>query len=196
MNPVTSPSDRGRQRLAVIGGGRWARVLAAVLCEIAPDATIRAHTPGNASAMREWSRDCGSGRIEVCEFMPGLGLDRPDAVIVANAARDHARVARACLGAGIPTVVEKPLALSAAEAWDLAALAERNNVLLVVSRVLLFARYIDAFALAVAGAAPVREIRFAWTDPQAETRYGEAKSYDAGVPLFVDMLPHILPILR
>jgi predicted dehydrogenase len=191
-----SPLDRGRQRLAVIGGGRWARVLAGVLLEIAPDARIWARTPGNAAAMREWSRNSCYGRIEVFESLREFRRDGLDAVIVANAARDHARVACEFLGAGIATLVEKPLALSEADARDMTTLAERNNVLLAASRVPLFARYIDAFALAVAGSRPVRKVRIAWTDPKAETRYGEVKQYDPGVVVFCDMLPHLLPILR
>jgi predicted dehydrogenase len=193
---VTRPLERDRPRLALIGGGRWARVLGGVLLEIAPDARIWAYTPGNAAAMREWSRDSCSGQIEVFESLPDFRHEGLDAAIVANAARDHARMACEFLGAGIATLVEKPLALSQADAMEMTALAERNNVLMAASRVPLFARYIDAFALALAGTRGLREVRLAWTDPRAETRYGEAKQYDPGVTLFVDMLPHVLPILR
>ena len=32
-------------------------------------------------------------------------------------------------------------------------------------------------------------------DPQFENRYGEAKSYDPGLPIFADLLPHVLSIV-
>src|SRR4051812_39475599 len=105
--------ENGLQRLALVGGGRWARVLASVLLEVTPASVqIDIHTARNPTGMGEWSARQGLGRARVVTASPEFhGANRPDAVIVANAARDHTTAAAASLRAGVATLVEKPLAL-------------------------------------------------------------------------------------
>ena len=55
-----------------------------------------------------------------------------DLVVVASPNRTHIPVARAALEAGLPVVVDKPLAAGAAEARALAALAVKRGLLLTV----------------------------------------------------------------
>lgn len=186
------------RRLALVGGGRWARVLAGTLAEIVPPAVrIDIHTKSNAAGMREWAAGRGAGRIAIADAPLDLaGARRPDAIIIANAARDHVAPAAKALHAGIPTLVEKPLTLSAGTAADLVELARRHNAPLAVSRVMLFARYVEALMRAAATRADIKEVRVIWADPKGETRYGEVKRYDAGVTVANDVLPHILPVLR
>ena len=64
----------------------------------------------------------------------GIALDRsrPDLVIIATPHHLHFEQARACLKRGCHVLVEKPMALHAAEAEDLVRLAERSDRLLVV----------------------------------------------------------------
>ncbi|MDF3297698.1 Gfo/Idh/MocA family protein [Streptomyces tropicalis] len=62
-------------------------------------------------------------------------LDRAgdlDLVVVASPNKTHVPLASAALEAGLPVVVDKPVAGTAAEARDLAALAERRGLLLSV----------------------------------------------------------------
>jgi predicted dehydrogenase len=184
------------RRLALVGGGRWARVLISVLHEILPpDARILVVTLGNGAAMRKWSTERYPDRIEVGDFLPDARGEF-DAVIVANAARGHAEAALRALGAGIPALVEKPLALTEADAREIVELAERNRVPLATSRVPLFARYVERFRDIVANSGKIENVRFSWTDSKDEVRYGETKTYDSAVTLFEDLLPHMLPILR
>jgi predicted dehydrogenase len=195
---VTGRSNRDARRLALVGGGRWARVLCGVLLDITPsDVCVDVYTRGNALGMREWAVGRNAERIEVLQVSPDFReRSRPDAVIVANASHDHARVAGAAVRAGIPTLVEKPLAVTEANARELIALAEKEKVVLAASRVLLFARYIESFAREVAARPVVKEAQFTWADPSSETRYGETKRYDPGVAIASDVLPHVLPVLR
>ncbi|MFJ3158797.1 Gfo/Idh/MocA family protein [Streptomyces kanasensis] len=58
--------------------------------------------------------------------------DELDLVVVASPNRTHVPLATAALEAGLPVVVDKPVAGTAAEARDLAALAERRGLLLSV----------------------------------------------------------------
>ncbi|MEU5715650.1 Gfo/Idh/MocA family oxidoreductase [Streptomyces sp. NPDC020403] len=55
-----------------------------------------------------------------------------DLVVVASPNRTHVPIARAVLEAGLPVVVDKPLAGTAAEARELAALADERGLLLSV----------------------------------------------------------------
>ncbi|GAA0284304.1 Gfo/Idh/MocA family oxidoreductase [Streptomyces polychromogenes] len=55
-----------------------------------------------------------------------------DLVVIASPNKTHVPLATAALTAGIPVVVDKPLAATAAEARDLAALAERTGTFLSV----------------------------------------------------------------
>ena len=63
-------------------------------------------------------------------------LRRVDAVIVATPARTHAEVGMRAVEAGIPTLVEKPFALTVKDAERLADLAERRSVPLLVGHLL------------------------------------------------------------
>lgn len=182
----------------MVGGGRWARVLAGVLLDLTPSSTrLDIHAPGHAAAPPDWVDVRSAQRVEIHDVDPDAGvLTGADAVIVVNAPRDHARIATQALRAGIPTLVEKPLALSEDHARELVALADERGVFLGVSRVFLFARYVETFARQVAACGALTEARLVWTDPQVEIRHGAAKRYDPSVPVSTDVLPHVLPILR
>jgi scyllo-inositol 2-dehydrogenase (NADP+) len=58
--------------------------------------------------------------------------DRLDLVVIASPNKTHVPLASAALEAGLPVVVDKPVAGTAAEARDLAALAEKRGLLLSV----------------------------------------------------------------
>ncbi len=58
--------------------------------------------------------------------------DELDLVVIASPNKTHVPLARAALKAGLPVVVDKPLAGTAAEARDLAALADERGLLLSV----------------------------------------------------------------
>jgi len=190
-----SSVPKGPIGVALVGGGRWARVIAGVLLEI-PNVAIRVHTTSNAHGMQEWARERAADRIEISSAWPDAAALPPAAVIVANASHDHAGAAAAALREGLPTLVEKPLALSEAGAADLIDLAHRHAALLAISRVPLFARYLERFAHEAARRPRAQAAQIIWEDPRAEQRYGEAKRYDPRLPVLTDALPHVLAILR
>lgn len=186
------------RKIAIIGGGRWARTIAGVLNELVPSkTTISMHSPGNAEGLRSWVQKTGVGRIEVFGQWPRYDDDgRPDVVIVANAARSHFHATVSALLAGVPTLVEKPLALTAVDASFLVDLAGRFGVLLCVGHVLSFARYVQTFTDDIASSGSIRKINFIWADPVTEVRYGERKCYDPSITVIHDVFPHILSLLR
>jgi predicted dehydrogenase len=155
---------------------------------------ILLHSRRNASGVADWiaaheQRD----RLSLSQDWPDFGANRPDAVIVANRAADHAAAAAAALDAGVPVLVEKPVAIGADAIRRLLACAA--NTVLAASHVFLFARYLEAFAELVARHGAIGRLHMLWQDGQGDVVRGEVKSYDPAVTVFDDVLPHILPML-
>ncbi|GHF36628.1 oxidoreductase [Streptomyces mashuensis] len=89
--------------------------------------TVVTSDPGRQAQARDRYPD-----VRVADTAEAL-LDRAgelDLVVIASPNRTHVPLARAALEAGLPVVVDKPLAATAAEARDLAALADRRGLLL------------------------------------------------------------------
>lgn len=182
--------------VSIIGGGRWARTIAGVLARLpeAPD-TIILHSRRNASGIAEWIAGCDlTARLAVMQTWPDYRVVRPDALIVANRAADHADAAGPALDAGIAVLVEKPMAIGMPALQHLHSRATAGPSLLAASHVFLFARYFEAFA-AVVPRARVTGLEMVWEDGRGDAVRGEAKSYDAAVAVFDDILPHVLPML-
>ena len=185
-------------KIAVIGGGRWARTIASVLLGLPGRADrVTMHSPGNFTGLEAWASERAfATRLGVEKARPTFEAadDRPDAVIVANRVADHTGAASEALQNGIPVLVEKPVALSADEIDHLNRMAGAKGTFLATSHVMLFARYFGAYASATAELGDEQSLRFIWTDGAADIARGEAKSYDAAVTVFDDVLPHLLPM--
>lgn len=186
-------------KISVIGGGRWARTIASVLCGLPGRSDrITMHSPSNAAGVEAWAAQPRfAGRLTAVGAWPALGAgpERPDAVIVANRVGDHFAAAAAALASGIPVLVEKPVAPSRGRIEELNDIAQANGAALGASHVFLFARYIEAYAASVATLGRPEGLRLVWTDGASDIRRGEAKSYDPAVTLFDDVLPHIVPMV-
>ena len=184
-------------RVSVIGAGRWARVMIETLCGILPvSIEISVHSPGNAMKMSDWVMEQGlNGRVHVFSEWPQYTSTKSSAAIVVNAASDHERTVEAMLSAGIPVLVEKPMASSEFAAQRLVDIAHSRNIPFATAHIFLFAKYLNLFACHVAKAKDIPGVRLVWADPKSENRYGEKKRYDPGLPIFADWLPHVLSIL-
>lgn len=186
------------RKIAIIGGGRWARTIAVVLNELLPSkVAILMHSPGNAGGLRDWVRKTGVSRVEIDNQWPRYDGDGcPEAVIVTNAARSHFSATITALLAGVPTLVEKPFALTAADANLLIDMSGKLHVPLCAGHVLSFARYVQTFADNIASSGLVKRIDFTWSDSAMEIRHGEHKRYDPSISVIHDVFPHILSLLR
>src|SRR5262245_5053326 len=131
-----------KHRIALVGGGRWARVYARVLSTL-PDVVgaVTIVSPHNADGMRNWVAAERLG-YNVADARDPSGFD---AAIIVNAAGDHESSALLFLQAGVPALVEKPFALNAAGAARMIEAAQARNVFLAVALVFRFATYVDRF---------------------------------------------------
>lgn len=129
------------------------------------------------------------------QLLPEFRVGERSALIVANAAQDHEKSATLGLLAGIPVLVEKPLASNTSATNHLFELARDSGSQLCAAHVFRFARYIENFAEIVRRTGNVQRLNFWWIDPVSELVRGEVKNYDPSLPIFVDCLPHIASVI-
>jgi UDP-2-acetamido-3-amino-2,3-dideoxy-glucuronate N-acetyltransferase len=142
-------------RILLVGAGRWGANHLRVLRELG--ATVWVADP--APARRAWALAEGIEPDRVLgDFRAGLGA--VDAVDVVTPADSHAEIVEASLGAGRHCLVEKPLALTAAEGRRLAAAAAAAGRVLQVGHVLRFHPVTVTLRLALAEGS-IGAVRFA-----------------------------------
>jgi len=189
--------ENGKTKIAVFGGGRWARVLLGVfLAKTKSNVNFTVHTKHLVGDMRLWIDNNRFGdRVTVTEADPDFFGLKYKAAVVVNSVEGHKRSVKMAIAAKIPVLVEKPMTPSHKETLELIKSAKGNGTLLSSSWVFLYASYIDNFIEQLGSADDIKKVRFNWTDKFAEPRYGEIKSFDAATPVFKDVLPHVLSIL-
>lgn len=186
--------------VAVIGGGRWARIILETLnlSQLIPSSIpISVHTKSNAPAMNSWVQKSGYvQRIEVYDSLP-QNLGKRSAVIIANKVEDHKIAAAYCLEQGATVLVEKPIATCYEDVALLTKVAEFHGGMLLPAHVFAFAEYLEVLVKIVSdtSAGSMKQVRIVWSDPRVEERYGELKSFDPAVSIISDWLPHIFSIL-
>ncbi len=119
-----------RLRMAVIGVGHLGQHHARILAGL-PDVDLVGVVDANPEQARAIAAKLGTTGYE--HFEPLIG--RVDAVSVVTPTIHHHAVALAFLSAGVPTLVEKPVCRTVAEADDLIALATRAGVPLQVGHI-------------------------------------------------------------
>lgn len=126
-------------RVGVIGAGAWGRNHVRTLAAMA-DVDLAAVCDLSAP-IRERTARAFPG-VFVTDSVDAL-LQRVDAVVVATTARTHAALGIRALEAGKPVLIEKPFALSAADAVALAEESERRKVPALVGHLLEFHPVVD-----------------------------------------------------
>jgi predicted dehydrogenase len=115
--------------LALIGGGRWARVHAGVLCSLYPRISrlfwVSRHS-------REAIERAAIGReppqIVLFDSIDHCLYERPDAAVICTTTANHARDAMMVLERGVPVLVEMPVALDLRSVQELIDVATRRRV--------------------------------------------------------------------
>jgi predicted dehydrogenase len=117
----------GKLRVAAIGVGYLGRHHARILSHL-PGVELVAVVDTNAARAAEIAAVCGTAPLEDSQEL----LGRVDAVTIAVPTDRHHAIATAFLRAGVPVLVEKPMARSLAEADEMIAAAARSDVALAV----------------------------------------------------------------
>lgn len=136
-------------RVAVIGAGRWSAL------HHIPG--VQGHPQARLSAIAEPAqarRGVLADRFEVPVFADVeelLDADLADAVIIASPAAAHHGAALAALEHGLHVLVEKPMTVRPADAWDLVAAARRARCHLLVGFTFQFTRHAARARELVAG---------------------------------------------
>ena len=139
-------------RLGLAGAGRWGRNYIRTIASLGD-----VHLAGVASRNPQTPALVPPG-CRIFSDWQGLVDASLDAIIVATPPASHAEIARAAILKGIPVLIEKPLALSAADARAVRDLAVERNVLVVVEHTHLFSPAFRALKKLAASHGGVREI--------------------------------------
>ena len=128
-----------RLKVGVIGAGAWGRNHVRTVAGLA-DAELAAVCDTDPKTRERVGRQY-PGAFVTAEL--GALLERCDAVIVASPAGTHAAMARRCIEAGKPCLMEKPFALSVRDAEAVAALAAERKVPVLAGHLLVFHAAVD-----------------------------------------------------
>jgi predicted dehydrogenase len=123
-----------RLRVGVIGAGAWGKNHVRTVATLA-DAELAGVCDADPKTREKLTRQYPAAHItgDVADL-----LGRVDAVVIASPAATHARVARQCIEAGKPCLVEKPFALSTADAEAVAQAAAKHDVPVLTGHLLVF----------------------------------------------------------
>ena len=159
--------------IALIGGGRWARVHAQVLSSLYPRISRLTWVSQYYRLLAQKAAAQFPPHLDV-EFVDFIELARstPDAAVVCTSSASHAENAISVLMSGLPVLVEKPLALDERTALEVVDRASRRNLALWVCLPLLKASYLRLFKAAWHGR-KITQIKIHWFDPAREQRYSE-----------------------
>ncbi|MCY0929753.1 Gfo/Idh/MocA family oxidoreductase [Streptomyces sp. H27-H1] len=132
MNATAPTTPLAPLRVGLVGYGLAGSVFHAPLVSATEGLvldTVVTSDPGRAAQAREAHPGVriAATATELLEQSPA-----PDLVVIASPNKTHVPLATAALTAGIPVVVDKPLAATSAEARELAALADRTGTFLSV----------------------------------------------------------------
>jgi predicted dehydrogenase len=128
--------NAGTVRVGVVGLGEWGPNLARNFDEL-PGAELAVVCDRSEERLEHFAGRFRSAR-RTRDFDDLLADDSLDAVVLATPVPTHADLARRALLAGKHAFVEKPLALSAAEAEAVAALAQERDLVLMPGHLLLY----------------------------------------------------------
>ena len=183
------------QTLYVVGGGRWARVIASEALKIkGADLQVVVVSAKNRIGMEKWSIDNFSPKqISVRNNIPEIVLTNSFAY-VANETRNRYATLSALVRSRMPIIVEKPFMLNYKQCEEIINLYKSNEVFVASSQVFRFMEGLLKLKKVVT-LDEVVLIEFSWCDMFKEIRNGETKFFEKDVPIYFDILPHIYSIL-
>ncbi|MGW0119638.1 Gfo/Idh/MocA family oxidoreductase [Streptomyces sp. NPDC003327] len=128
----SSTDPRTPLRVGLVGYGLAGSVFHAPLIAASEDLVLTAVTTGNPERAAEARAAHPGVRVAARPEELWERAEELDLIVVASPNKTHVALAGAALKAGLPVVVDKPLAATATEARGLAALADERGLLLSV----------------------------------------------------------------
>jgi len=122
--------------VGVIGCGHWGPNHVRVFSELERSIVVACADPSRTRLDRVRQRFPNVSCTTDCEEL--LRDDAVDAVVIATPTHTHGSIVRRALEAGKHVLAEKPLCLTAAEGYELAASAKRADRVLMIGHVFLF----------------------------------------------------------
>jgi predicted dehydrogenase len=119
-------------RVALIGYGLGGRAFHAPIIAITPGMRLAAIVTSNADRRRQATTDHPGARLVDCAEDIFAHPKDVDLVVITTPNRTHVPLAMAALEAGLPVVVDKPIAPTSAEAKQLVDEAHRRKLMLTV----------------------------------------------------------------
>ncbi len=184
-------------RVAILGYGLAGSVFHAPLVAAAPGLAVATVVSSNLERQERIARDHPGARVADSADEVFERAGEHDLVVVATPNSSHAPLALRAIERGLPVVVDKPLALGAAEGRDLAAAAERAGVMLTVfqnrrwdSDFLTLRRLIAGGAL---GEVTRFESRFErWRPESRDDAWREITTAEEGGGVLLDLGSHLI----
>ncbi len=207
LNPSSNVSDVPVQRakVAVIGGGRWGRIICRVLHQLdAKVSQIHWVSQRNHQNAQAWIEESFPARATP----PGISLQlwdswetmleqiQPEIAIIANMPSEHYPLAKQLLQRDIHVLVEKPLAPRSEQVEELLNLAKQRNLVLGVGLEYTMASYLYYFKqLMLEHMSEAHRVIFHWHDQAQEQKWDTLKLPDMTTNVANDIIPHILSML-
>ncbi|MFF5004813.1 Gfo/Idh/MocA family oxidoreductase [Streptomyces phaeochromogenes] len=126
------PVREGPFRVGLVGYGLAGSVFHAPLIAATEGLTLDTVVTSNADRQQQARDEFPDVRIAATPDELWPRADELDLVVIASPNKTHVPIATAALKAGLPVVVDKPIAGTAADARELAALADERGLLLSV----------------------------------------------------------------
>jgi hypothetical protein len=181
----------------IIGYRRWARLLAEELCANVKDnsSVCLIGNPHN-NEIKKWLNLSGlSSRIKILKEIKPLNSKEIGIAFVVNSAYSHEFSTKNLLKQGYNVVCEKPISFSRNSTVKLIKFAAKKKLHLFCTNTYSFATYLKKLKDYHLKKKSFCNIYITWSDPKKEIRYKQIKSYDSGVPIIYDILPHVANIL-
>jgi dTDP-4-amino-4,6-dideoxy-D-glucose ammonia-lyase len=193
------------QQVAVVGAGRWGRVICRVLAELSPRlSTIHVVAERNYPETCEWLEESSKDGLQHCDriivrrsLAEILELAEVEVAIVTRMASQHYTATRELLLANKHVLVEKPFVLRAEQARELVELARERNRVLAVGYEFMFARALHHYGdLIDRHLGNIHRIDFVWKDRPGVVKWGVRKQADLSANIVTDLYPHVLSQLH
>lgn len=175
---ASAPASAREVRLGLLGVGPWGRRYVETIRAV-PGTRLAAVSSRNPETARLVPPGC---RV-MTDWRAVIADAEVDAVIVATPPALHATMALAAIDAGKPVLVEKPMALSVADANEIEAKSRARGVLVLAGHTQLFNTAFRRLKRALPEIGPVRRI------VSSSGKWGPFRPAPAPMPLW-DFAPH------